>query len=79
MQLHDSFFQVPLTGPAAQNFKSVNVREHNMLGQVLPELQHFIETNCTGQTHEIMKYGMATLSPVPYVSMFVSQSYLCNQ
>ena len=30
-------------------------------------------------THEIMKYGMATLSPVLYVSMFVSQSYLCNQ
>ena len=29
--------------------------------------------------HEIMKYGMATLSPVLYVSMFVSQSYLCNQ
>ena len=53
LQLHDSFFQVPLTGPAAQNFKSVNVREHNMLGQVLPELQHFIETNCTGQTNKI--------------------------
>ena len=31
------------------------------------------------QMHEIMKYGMATLSPVLYVSMFVSQSYLCNQ
>ena len=32
-----------------------------------------------GWNHEIMKYGMATLSPVLYVSMFVSQSYLCNQ
>ena len=26
----------------------VNVRENLMLGQVLPRLQYFIETNCTG-------------------------------
>ena len=68
------FVKVPLTGPAAQNFKSVNkinfnmkrpkggksdagflklylkvnVREEGMLGQVLPQLQAFIEENCTG-------------------------------
>lgn len=42
------FVKVPLSGPAAVNFKSVNVREHSMLGQVLPELQTFIENNCTG-------------------------------
>ena len=42
------FVKVPLSGPAAVAFKSVNVREHSMLGQVLPELQTFIENHCTG-------------------------------
>ena len=28
----------------------VNVREEGMLGQVLPQLQTFIEENCTGET-----------------------------
>jgi len=41
------FLKVPLTGPNAENFKDVNVRENLMLGQVLPRLQYFIETNCT--------------------------------
>ena len=43
------FVKVPLSGPAAVSFKSVNVREHSMLGQVLPELQTFIENHCTGK------------------------------
>eukprot|EP00091_Calanus_sinicus_P024535 TRINITY_DN8859_c0_g1_i1.p1 TRINITY_DN8859_c0_g1~~TRINITY_DN8859_c0_g1_i1.p1 ORF type:complete len:144 (-),score=27.67 TRINITY_DN8859_c0_g1_i1:9-440(-) len=43
------FLKVPLTGPSAQNFKAVNVRENSMLGQVLPKLQHFIDENCTGE------------------------------
>ena len=42
------FVKVPLSGPAAVSLKSVNVREHSMLGQVLPELQTFIENHCTG-------------------------------
>ena len=44
------FVKVPLSGPSAVTFKSVNVREHSMLGQVLPELQTFIENHCTGKT-----------------------------
>ena len=42
-----------------------------------PRIDYSIQFS--GLYHEIMKYGMATLSPVLYVSMFVSQSYLCNQ
>ena len=45
------FVKVPLSGPAAVAFKSVNVREHSMLGQVLPELQTFIENHCTGKVY----------------------------
>jgi len=41
------FVKVPLTGHSAQNFKSVNVRENSMLGQVLPRMQNFIDANCT--------------------------------
>ena len=37
------FGQVPLPDQSG-----VNVREHAMLGRVLPELQTFIEDHCTG-------------------------------
>ena len=47
------FVKVPLSGPAAVSLKSVNVREHSMLGQVLPELQTFIENHCTGKIDTI--------------------------
>ena len=47
------FVKVPLSGPAAVAFKSVNVREHSMLGQVLPELQTFIENHCTGKVDNL--------------------------
>jgi len=47
LQKKSIFVKVPLTGPSAQNFKAVNVRENSMLGQVLPKLQHFIDENCT--------------------------------
>ena len=39
----DMFGQVPLPDQSG-----VNVREHAMLGRVLPELQTFIEDHCTG-------------------------------
>jgi len=47
LQQKSIFLKVPLTGPSAQNFKAVNVRENSMLGQVLPKLQQFIDENCT--------------------------------
>ena len=39
----DNIVQVPLPDQSG-----VNVREHAMLGRVLPELQTFIEDHCTG-------------------------------
>ena len=48
-------------------------------GTELDQVRNFLFDYQKYFIQEIMKYGMATLSPVLYVSMFVSQSYLCNQ
>ena len=50
-----------------------------VLSNFFYEKKFEVEFKNEGRCHEIMKYGIATLSLVLYVSMFVSQSFLCNQ